>query len=151
MPTSNKDKVPEELIRSLEAATSLMQSLLGDVKNNATSLAILKVRLESLNENVETLSHVVRDGNGKGSVITRMALVEKSLEHITESIDELKKETSQTAKDIRDEIHNEEKNTDKNSEFKRKRLLTKLQIALVVAPGSIALIIMLVKLIFGIE
>ncbi|GAF93983.1 unnamed protein product, partial [marine sediment metagenome] len=53
MPTSGNNKLAEELARSLEASTALMQDLLGDIKDNATSLALVKAKLESLSDSVE--------------------------------------------------------------------------------------------------
>ena len=87
MPASKNNDLSQELAKSLESATSLMNDLLGDIKDNATSLATLKVKLESLSDSVESLSHIVRDGNGKGSMVTRVALTEQSLGHIEDSFD----------------------------------------------------------------
>jgi hypothetical protein len=155
MPTSQNDTLSEDLAKSLEAATALMQDLLGDIKDNATSLAILQAKLESLHDNVESLSHIVRDGNGKGSMVTRLALIEKSVEDVEKSFDELKGELGNSLKEIKDSI-NEEKRTekedeDKEKEFKRQQMITKLKLIAVIAPGAIALAIVVIKLVMGIE
>lgn len=155
MPTSQNNKLPEELAKSLESATSLMRDLLGDIKGNATSLAMLKVKLESLSNSVESLSHIVRDGDGKGSMVTRIALTEQSLEHIEESFDELKTEMTEAIKEVKKEIENEKLNereeSDKEAEYKREKLITKLKVLAVVAPGTIALAIAIIKIIMGME
>lgn len=155
MPTSQNNKLSQELAKSLESAISLMHDLLGDIKDNATSLAMLKVKLESLSDSVESLSYIVRDGNGKGSMITRMALTEQSLEHIEESFDELKTEMSEAIKEVKKEIESEKltdkEESDKEQEYKREKLLTKLKVLAVVAPGAIALAIAIVKMIMGME
>jgi len=154
MPTSeNNNKLAEELAKSLESATALMQDLLGDIKGNATSLALVKAKLESLSDNVETLSHIVRDGNGKGSMITRLALVEKSTEDIEENFDELKKELSSAVKELRACIEEEKKSDAEEEkslkEYKREKLLAKLKVVVVVAPGLIALAIVLIRMLTG--
>jgi len=130
-----------------------MNDLLGDIKDNATSLAMLKVKLESLSDSVESLSHIVRDGNGKGSMVTRIALTEQSLEHIEESFDEFKAEMSRVIREVKCEVEKErlsEKEVmDKEQEHKREKLMTKLKILAVIAPGAIALAIAVVKMIMG--
>jgi len=153
MPTSQNNKLSQELSSSLKSATSLMNDLLGDIKDNATSLAMLKVKLESLSDSVESLSHIVRDGNGKGSMVTRIALTEQSLEHIEESFDEFKAEMSRVIREVKCEVEKErlsEKEVmDKEQEHKREKLMTKLKILAVIAPGAIALAIAVVKMIMG--
>jgi CHASE3 domain sensor protein len=151
MPTSKNDEVTKELAKSLDSATSLLNDLLGDIRNNATSLAVLKTKLESLSNSVESLSSIVRDGNGKGSMITRVALLEQSVNHIEETLDEFKEEACEAIKEIKKEIEQEKNSTDKDSDFKRESLLARLKIIAVIAPGAIALGIMIVKMIMGIE
>ena len=99
MPTSKSNEVPE-LLKSIEALMTLMQGLLGDIKEHSTSLAIVKERLESLTGNVEALSHVVRDGNGQGSMVTRLALIEQSIENIEKGFDELKEHVREYTPEI---------------------------------------------------
>src|SRR5271157_60330 len=95
------DKIPPEILKSLETVTLLMENILADIKDHSTSLAIVKTKLEDLTENVEVLSHVVRDGNGQGSMVTRIALAEKSLEDMEEQINELKDEVNSSLRDMR--------------------------------------------------
>ena len=153
--TTSNDKLSQELAKSLESATALMQDLLGDIKGNATSLAILKAKLESLSDSVESLSHIVREGNGKGSMVTRLALIEKSVEDIEDGFDELKGEITSALKEIKASIKEEKKSdkevVDKEKEFKRQQLLAKLKILAVTAPGVIALVIVIIKMISGTE
>lgn len=153
MTASQNNNLSKDLAKSLESATSLMHDLLYDIKDNATSLVMLKVKLESLSDNVESLSHIVRDSNGKGSMVIRMALIEQSLTHIEESFDELKNEISEVVKEIKLEIYNEsqveKEYLNKEKEFKREKLLTKLKVFAVVAPGVIALTIVIIKMIMA--
>jgi len=153
MPTSENNKLAEELAKSLESATTLMQDLLGDIKDNATSLALVKAKLESLSDSVEALSHIVRDGNGRGSMMTRLALVEKAVEDIDAHFDNLKKEVDESIKELKACIEEEKdarEATEKTEkEYKREKMLTRLKIAAVVAPGVIALAILLIKMLMG--
>ena len=155
MATSDNKQLSEELARSLESATALMQDLLGDIKDNATSLALVKAKLESLSGSVESLSKIVRDGNGKGSMITRLALAEKSLEDIEDGFDELKVEITAAVNEIRQSllVHVEEdaKVHAQVQKFERDRLIAKLKIVAVVAPGAIALAILIIKMLMGVD
>lgn len=155
MPTSQNSQIPEELAKSLESTTHLMQNLLGDLKDNASSLATVKSKLESLSDSVEALSHIVRDGNGKPPMITRLALVEKSAEDIEKYFDEFKTEMTKTLDELRICIKEDKKEIEhtkeEEQEFRRERMLAKLKIAAVVAPGLVALAIVLIKMVAGIE
>lgn len=153
MPTSENNKLAEELAKSLESATALMQDLLGDIKDNATSLALVKAKLESLSSSVEALSHIVRNDNGKGSMITRLALAEKSLEDLEEHFDKFSDDVCDAIKDLKTniadekELHAKAEMSDK--EFKREKMLAKLKVAAILAPGVIALAVLLVKMLMG--
>ena len=103
--------ISPELLKSLEAVTLMIQNVLDDTKEHATSLAILKAKLEDLAENVGTLSHIVREGNGKGSIVTRLALIEKSSEDIEEEINDLKESVSLSIRDLKQLIENAPKQT----------------------------------------
>jgi len=153
MPTSNK--IPEELLRSLEATTVLMSTLLDDIKEHSTSLTLVKAKLESLSSSVETLSHVVREGNGKGSMITRLALVEKCAMDLEKGLDDLKAELRKDMDELKDCIKDKEEEEkseeEKLREFKREKMLTRLKIIAVAAPGLVALALMLIKMFTGVD
>jgi len=153
MPTSENNKLAEELAKSLESATTLMQDLLGDIKDNATSLALVKAKLESLSSSVEALSHIVREGNGKGSMITRLALAEKTLEDIEEHFDKFSEEVHTAIKELKATIDEEKtlrsQEQKSEKEYKREKMLAKLKVAAVVAPGAIALAILIIKMLMG--
>jgi hypothetical protein len=133
MPDSqNSNDNMSDLLKSLQSVTTLMNNLLGDIKEHATSLALVKAKLENLTENVEILSHVVRDGNGQGSVMTRLALVEKSLEDIEETFHELKEENASTLKELKRHIEKEKTSITRSAEeekkFKREKWMTTAKI-----------------------
>ena len=154
MTQSNKDSNPyelaEDLAVSLKSTTILIQNLLGDIKDNSSSLAVLREKLESLGDNVESLSHVVREGNGKGSMITRLALIERSVEDIEESFDDLKKfvmtSVDNIREDIREDKKSEEEVMEKEKEFKRNKWIQTIKLIAIIAPGLIALGITLLKM-----
>ena len=116
------------LVKSLQSATMLMQNLLSDIKDHSVALALVKAKLEALSENVELLSHVVRDGNGEGSIVTRLALIEKSLEDLEEEFHEVK-DTSETAiRDIKKYVE-KEKDGGKQDEDELRKLKMEKRIA----------------------
>jgi len=66
-----------QLIDSLESTSDLIRDLSSDVKDNAIALATLKTELKSLKSGVHSLSTILKTGNGKESVLTRIAVLEK--------------------------------------------------------------------------
>jgi hypothetical protein len=145
MPDSQNDNsaIISELFKSLQSATALMQNLLSEIKDHAVSLAMVKVKLESLTENVETLSHVVRDGNGKGSMMTRLVLAEKELEDIEEEFHDMRSEMSTSMRDIKRSISEKnniiKKTEEEEAKFKREKTMTHLKIFGALGAGIIAL------------
>jgi len=129
---NNHEELVQDLAKSLQATSALMQSLLSEIRQNSTTLAVLKEKLESLRENVNTLSEIVRSGNGRGSLITRLALVEQSLGTLEEQIDEYSREVLEALK--------LEKETERN------KSLGKLKVVAVAIPGIVSLIIIMIKL-----
>ncbi len=78
MDSKNLQNNPIDLIK-------LMNSFVGDIKNFAVAIEHLTTKLGSLKENVDLLMEVVNTGDGgKGSIITRLAVVEKILEDQSE-------------------------------------------------------------------
>ena len=151
MPNSNK--IPDSLLKSLEASTLLMTTLLDDIKDHSTSLALVQVKLESLTSNVDSLSKIVREGNGQASMVTRLALVEKVTEDIEEGLDELKAEMVKDLDELKTcfkERELDEKTEDEKSKaFKRERLLARMKVVAVAAPGLVALAMMVAKIFMG--
>jgi len=148
-------EVVEDLAKSLETTTALMQTLLTEIQDNAATLAVLREKFDTLGEKVQSLSRLVRDDNGERSIITRLVLIEKSLEDIDEDISELKTKADDNVKELHARISSvkakvyEEDKTEQ--EFKRDKLITKLKLAASVVPGLIALGLVLVKFFLGAE
>jgi len=141
MPRSIKsDQLAENLASSLKSTTELVQKLLDEIRDNSTSVAIMKEKFESLNENVATLSHIVRSGNGKGSMITRLALTEKAIEDLNEHLVEIKKCTDEKEQ-------SKEEDDLELKKFKRDRLIARIGFWGALLPGVIALIMQLASFI----
>jgi hypothetical protein len=154
MPTSQNGKVvPEEILKSLEITTTLIQNLLGDIKEHSTSLAMVKTKLEALSVSVSTLSGVVRDGNGNGSLVTRLALAEKTIEDIEKSFNDLKEEVEVEINELREYFKKKKAAEDQEKvserDFNREKRLARLKIVAVAAPGLLALVLMLIKMLSG--
>jgi len=132
MPSNDNIELAEDLAKSLQATVSLMQNLLGEIHDNATTLAVLRERLESLGAKVENLSNTIKGGNGRGSLITRLIIVEKDLNEINEKVD--------------DEVKAARIDKEKIEEYDRKKNLGIWKFAAVASPGIVALIIEVVKL-----
>ncbi|HEA46221.1 MAG TPA: hypothetical protein ENH99_00370 [Candidatus Pacearchaeota archaeon] len=151
--TTSQNNIPDELLKSLESTTTLMKNLLDDIKDHSTSLAIVQAKLESLGGSVETLSHIVRDGNGRGSMVTRLVLIEKVTEDIEEHFDELKDEIKKDIDEIKrviiKEKEEEKDDEEKVKAFKREKMLAKLKVIAVAAPGLLALVLLLIKMFLG--
>ena len=146
---SSTNNLVEELLKSINSTTSLIQGLINEIKDNATTLATLETKLNTLNENSKTLSKIVRDDNGNKSVLTRIALLENDLSDLNTNYKEFKsyvyKKTDELVRLNNEIIKLSE--TDEEVTGKRKWIMASLQIA----PGVIALILVLIKLFWGVE
>jgi hypothetical protein len=151
MPDSqNHNENMSELLKSLQSVTTLMNNLLSDIKEHSVSLALVKAKMESITENVDTLSHVVRDGNGEGSLLTRMALAEKSIEDLEEEFHELNGTYSAKIKEIRVIIEKnkveKEKNALEEKKFRRDKSVARWQIIGAWVAGALALILQAIQI-----
>lgn len=72
----------EEFIKDLESTALQVQRLLEEIRDSKINFVAIKTELKFLVDNVKELSTIVRDGDGSGSVLTRLALIERSIEDI---------------------------------------------------------------------
>lgn len=121
------DNIPAELLKSLQVTTALMQNLLDDIKEHSASLALIKVKIENLGDNVSSLSHIVRDGNGE-SMVTRLALAERELTDLREEFRELKNIATNTIKEAK-RYAERDKTLDKKSVEEEKKYSREKSIA----------------------
>jgi hypothetical protein len=72
----------EEFIKDLESTAEQVQKLLEDIRDSKIDFVAIKTELKFLVVNVKELSSIIRDGDGSGSVLTRLALIERSIDDI---------------------------------------------------------------------
>jgi TolA-binding protein len=135
----------EELKTSIRETMTLIQALGKDNTEQQVEMATLETKLNSLAEDVEQLSHLIRDGNGSKSILTRLALIEAELTNHKTMMEEAKKWIDDATEAL--DLHKAEdqaaqKSKRKDTTFKREKLITVLQIL----PGAIALLMYLIQL-----
>src|SRR5271157_4930655 len=74
------------LAEGLDSTAKMTQALLSDLRDSEADFAAMKTELNILKENVKGLSEVIRDG-GTSSILTRVALIEQSLDNIRKWMD----------------------------------------------------------------
>jgi len=116
-------------------------------------MAVLKGKLDGIEEKVQYLSHVVRDGNGEKSIITRLALLEKDLSDLEKELEEHTKDDKEMEKSLHERVSgvknlvNQDKKTE--AEFKREKTLGFLKLVATIVPGLLALGLVLAKFFLG--
>lgn len=149
----------ENLSANIATTSQLINSLLGDIRDNAANLMELKLKMESLSENVKSITNIVRDGNGKGSMVTRVAVLEKAIEDLEDDIDQIRDENGLRIAGIDRKLEefqtfinssivkdadNKNKEINDAKDFKRERVLAITRWAVVATPGLLALVMALV-------
>jgi len=155
MSDSNDRGLAEDLAKSLQVTTTLMQSLLGEIRDNATSLAVLKQKLGGIEDKVNSLSHIIRNDNGDKSLITRIALMEKIIGDLSKGLDShitgdqtQHKEFFLQLDRLNRTLYQDQKS---DAEFSREKTINIIKLIAVILPGLTALGIMLVKFFLGAE
>jgi transcription elongation GreA/GreB family factor len=69
------------LADGLDSTAKMTQALLSDLRESEADFAAMKTELNILKENVRGLSELLRDG-GTSAIMTRVALIEQSIENI---------------------------------------------------------------------
>lgn len=153
MSTSENNALAEDLAKSLQATTSLVQTLLGELRENATAMAVLKGKLDGIEEKVKYLSYVVRDGNGEKSLITRLALLENDLQDLEEEVQkhdeydkEIERRLHERISNVKSMINQDNKT---KAEFRREKTISYLKLAASIVPGLLALGLVLAKHFLG--
>lgn len=96
----------EQFNQGLQATASLVQSLIGEVRDNSVALAAFSAELKNIRENVNHLTKILKDGNGQESVMTRLSLVEKAVEELDEDRIEDRDDFIKKMDDMADELSN---------------------------------------------
>ncbi len=79
MSPSRKD---DEMFEVSGALSRLVQSLIGEVRDNSVALATFSSELRAVRDNVNDLNKIVKDGGKHEPLVTKIALIEQSLEEI---------------------------------------------------------------------
>lgn len=74
------------LADGLDSTAKMTQALLSDLRESETDFAAMKAELNILKENVKGLAELVRDG-GTSSILTKVALIEQSIDSIKKWMD----------------------------------------------------------------
>lgn len=138
MSHSNENELADSLAASLQSTTSLIQNLLHEIRDNAYTIATMKEKLENVSESVSGLLKTVSTGNGKGSLVTRFAVMEKELEDIEEKLDEHKDYLTKSM-----EISGNVK------EIEGKRSIELLKTVGLIGPGAVACVYLIIQFITG--
>lgn len=85
--SSAGERAIEEFIKDLEATSEQVQKLLETVRNSELDFAAIKTELRILCENVKDISSLLRDGDGKVSLVTRVVLLEQKIYNLERDID----------------------------------------------------------------
>lgn len=148
MPSSNNNNT--EFVKALSETAFLAQTLLSEIQSNATSLAKLETKLETLSESVKSLSTIIRDGNGNGSLITRVAIIERDIKELREDIDKeaqneliFKEEVHARINRVKELFINDGKD---EKTYRREKAVNKIKLAGVAIPGLIALVLKILEL-----
>lgn len=139
---TNNDELAKNLAASLRSTTELIQSLLGEIRDNATTLAVLREKLDNLGKSVDNLTAIVSKGNGKGSLVTRFTLMESELEELEEKIEKYKEQIEAKTAVI-------EKAKIENEGLEKKKSIEIVKTIGIITPGALSLIYILVNSVFG--
>ena len=99
---NTSDILLARLAEGLDSTAKMTQALLSDLRESEADFAAVKAELNILKENVKGLSSIVREGDGTSSILTRVALIEQSIETIKKWMDSHVDIHQRVKKDISD-------------------------------------------------
>ena len=88
-------------------------------------------KVEALTEDYKSLAHIIRDGNGKGSMITRLAMLERDVNELLSEFEQVKGSAT-----------TEEEN---KKAFNREKKIEKIKLLAVALPGIILGVIKIIE------
>ncbi len=135
----------QQLAAGLQSTSALIQGLLREIRENSLSMASFEGELSGLQRTVTSLNRVLQEGDGKASILTRVALLERNYKELAadlqSALDDQKKE-AQTAREESVALIKQDK------ENKVKVRLGKWQFAGLIGPSILAFIISILVLVF---
>jgi hypothetical protein len=151
--TSSGENQPEpnsQLIQQLSAGiqstSALIQGLLREIRENSLTLASFEGELSGLQRTVVSLNRVLQEGDGKESILTRVALLEKEVEAMAKGMATMIADQKKDADLAREESTALIK---QEMEGKVKVRLGKLQTVGIITPAVLAFILSLLALLRG--
>lgn len=104
--TNTSEILLARLAEGLDSTAKMTQALLSDLRESEADFAAMKTELNILKENVKGLSELVRDG-GTSSILTRVALIDQSIENIKKWMDnhiDVHQRSKKDFSEIRDQL-----------------------------------------------
>lgn len=87
--------VLQTFLRELENTSTTVRGLLSDIRSNEVDFAKIQVELSTLCRDVKDLNTILKGGETKPSLITRMHLVEDEIKEIKELFEKFQKENKE--------------------------------------------------------
>jgi hypothetical protein len=144
--TEPNSQLIQQLSAGIQSTSALIQGLLREIRENSLTLASFEGELSGLQRTVVSLNRVLQEGDGRESILTRVALMEKGLEALAKDLETLIAEGKQDALQVRAESTALIKH---EMEGKVKMRLGKLQTVGIVTPAVLAFILSLLALLRG--
>ena len=107
---SNLEDKITSLITSLESINTVLKQnsvRIGGLETKFERLISLEAKFNSLSENLGQVLKIVRDGNGKIPLTTKVELIDNNIEDIRSELSEIKKNNNVKFKDTEDKIQKE--------------------------------------------
>lgn len=149
MTSSEKQPEPntqliQQLAANLQGTSALIQGLLRSIQDNALTLAAFEGEITGLQRTVSSLNRVLQEGDGKASILTRVALLENQVEALTKDLQGyIGAQKTRAERARRDSAALVKQQLDS----KLKVRLSKMQVATVIVPSVLAFIISILTLV----
>ena len=131
-------QLAKELAAGLQSTSSLIQGLLQSIHDNSQTLGAFEGEISNLQGTVASLNRILQEGDGKASILTRVALLESQAEATAKKLEtyiaDQKKGADRSRRNSADMVK-------KQLEGKLKVKLSKIQLLAVIVPSFLAFII----------
>ena len=136
----------QQLSAGIQSTSALIQGLLREIRENSLTLASFEGELSGLQRTVVSLNRTLQEGDGRESILTRVALLENCLAAIAKDLETMVSDQKKNKELARQEStalikHEMEGNV--------KIRLGKLQTVGIVTPAVLAFILSLLALLRG--
>lgn len=134
----------QQLAAGLQSTSALIQGLLREIRENSLNMASFEGELSGLQRTVTSLNRVLQEGDGKASILTRVALLEKDYKQLALGFQAFLEEQRREAREAR-EANVALIKQDKQDKVKVR--LGKMQFAGLIGPSILAFIISILALV----